>query len=615
MLSGDVPILNGSAQSARRYALERDNLDQAKGEQLSSSLRGLRLTGDVHNGRVAASGREPLAALFVRPFLSYADVVKLSEPLPFVSFIGASYEDVAAGIEERQRKIQEGLREVRELEARATDPTATEEDVVEAVDRIRALEDRVKDLNIEVADLKRRYKPDPTLSRQAQQEQAKALDAASNSVSGLCDEITKKRQAVQYGADTRYAVELPDSKIIDRTTGQETAASREKRAKYSLLGKFGYQPEVIDRKADSFRALSNNLVREGYVRKASYDKTARDQPAYKRSPCFSVVYSEDTGKYYEAVNAKWARYSGKNGERRLMKQLHPLIVERVGAYNKDIIAKYPSLGRKGLAFEQPGNHSEVRAVSAALKDIEQVTGKSADETVLGRLHVFNMRVVGSEEYGNGKNMRRCNNCKVLTRGVNCISDVDGYVKPLKAYQDWYKQNNGGKSPPYNLLAMPSSNKHLFGINLELGEEADVVDFASLDFDSDLGYTQDGVSSFSGEAVSHEEAIDGEQPITATMQFKKGALEGLTTLGIPKGTNPGGAKVEEINYVAGVPHGLRTAWDDAGNKIFEGNYAFGILLSGTEYDADGKVSDVYQIDPQSDEYQLYLAYKGAEEPVH
>lgn len=525
-------------------------------------------------------------ALTVRRFLSFADVVKQDPVFWPAVRVSAKFEEIDQKISENAEKI-EGLHE-RSLEAKekALDGN-TEEAVHRAIEDAKQFESQAQDLRLEVDKLRKQYQPDPNLSEKDKADQEKIIDEGIEKIDALTNQITDLRKDAQYNAP--FAFEQPEKRSFKNVTLDGN--TKKKVQLQRLLPVFEYAPEVLDRRRSSLKEISNALVAESYEIKKSFDaRRKRD----RLSPCYSVVFSEHTGKYYHAENIKFGGDDIKRAE--FIEELHPFIKARIEEYQSK--ASACNLDPKAIGPEQPGNHSEVRAVSQALADLPDGVDVNDPETLKG-LHIFNMRTrvgAGNKPERNGDNMRRCNNCKVLTRGVNSISDVEGYINQLPSYIAEYKKRHNDESPPLQMISEITDTAKR-PLNLPALISANAVDYETLGYDPLLGLTREDGQAFSGQAIaSDDEGV-------STMNIVQGALEGPAEI-----RDSNGNKREIMHYQSGVPHGERTRWSATGHKALTATYGYGVLLDSTTYDENGNISDQYQIDPSSEDYKIYSQWR-------
>lgn len=550
-----------------------------------------RVTHAQHLAMQVALGGEPsmhgCQVLTVRRFLSFADVVKQDSVFWPAVRVSAKFEEIDQKINENAEKIEKLHELSREAKEKALDGN-TEKDVHRAIEDVKQFESQAQDLRLEVEKLRKQYQPDPNLSEKDKAAQEKVINEGIEKIDALTNQVTGLRKDAEY--DAPFAFEQPEKRSFKNVTLDGN--TKKKVQLQRLLPEFQYKPEVLDRRRSSLKAISDALVAESYEIKKSFDARPKRE---RLSPCYSVVFSTHTGKYYHAENIK---FGGDDKKRTaFIEELHPLIKARIEEYQSRSSAC--NLDPKAIGPEQPGNHSEVRAVSQALADLPDGVDVNDPETLRG-LHIFNMRTrvgAGKKPERNGDSMRRCNNCKVLTRGVNSISDVEGYINQLPSYIAEYKKRHNDESPPLQMISEITETAKS-PVNSTALNGANAVDYEALGYDPLLGLTREDGQAFSGRAVvSDDEGV-------STLNIVQGALEGPAEI-----RNSNGNKREVINYQAGVPHGERTRWFASGSQALTETYGYGVLLDSTTYDENGNILDQYQIDPSSEDYKIYSQWRA------
>ncbi|WP_326668279.1 hypothetical protein [Streptomyces canus] len=105
----------------------------------------------------------------------------------------------------------------------------------------------------------------------------------------------------------------------------------------------------------------------------------------------------------------------------------------------------------------------------------------------------------------------------------------------------------------------------------------------LDFDEDLIYTYRG-ELFTG--IGYEES-EGRR--ISEIRYVNGRQEGVS-----RGWHADGSLSEEASYRQNVLHGQRVRYDIDGHVRLEENYEYGILLSSIERDAEGEITDTFEL---------------------
>lgn len=136
--------------------------------------------------------------------------------------------------------------------------------------------------------------------------------------------------------------------------------------------------------------------------------------ANQRGPCYSGVYDSVTGAYFYGENFDMSKLSDRVAFDVFYASAHPIIKQRIDSHQ---------LNRKnGTAQVNPkagtiGAHSEVVALDRALKARELTLNKPVLEEEFPSFYIHNRSTMAASA---GQPMNRCDNCIVITKGVNTV---------------------------------------------------------------------------------------------------------------------------------------------------------------------------------------------------
>jgi hypothetical protein len=135
-------------------------------------------------------------------------------------------------------------------------------------------------------------------------------------------------------------------------------------------------------------------------------------------PVLSGITDPVTGQTYFGQNFKRGELKNEVFAN-FQDQLHPILKQRLKNHNQELTennVKVENLASIDIAG-QPGGHSEIRALDAAIKAREQYTGKSITEADLGSFLLHNRSLKNSVDVP-----PRCVHCWHLTDGVTVIGN-------------------------------------------------------------------------------------------------------------------------------------------------------------------------------------------------
>ena len=127
-----------------------------------------------------------------------------------------------------------------------------------------------------------------------------------------------------------------------------------------------------------------------------------------------------------------------------------------------------------------------------------------------------------------------------------------------------------------------------------------VTYEELDYRDGL-YYQDGVR-YTGVAAWFSDGW-----IESEAEYKDGLL-----CGVKKEWHGPDQLAREAQSKFGARHGLCREWDEAGRLITEHNYEYGVRVSGRRWDADGSLTDEFQINESDPGYSMLQSMREAGE---
>ena len=119
----------------------------------------------------------------------------------------------------------------------------------------------------------------------------------------------------------------------------------------------------------------------------------------------------------------------------------------------------------------------------------------------------------------------------------------------------------------------------------------------LEFDEDLIYTYRG-ELFTG--IGYEES-NGRR--ISEIQYVNGRQEGVS-----RGWHADGSLCEETSYRQNVLHGKRVHYDTEGHVRLEEKYEYGILLAKVERNAEGEVTDTFEMQPTDPLWKTLMDFR-------
>ena len=120
----------------------------------------------------------------------------------------------------------------------------------------------------------------------------------------------------------------------------------------------------------------------------------------------------------------------------------------------------------------------------------------------------------------------------------------------------------------------------------------------LDFDEDLIHTYRG-ELFTG--VGYEES-NGRR--VSEIRYVNGRQDGVA-----RSWHADGSLWEESSYRQNFRHGKHISYDTQGIARLEETYEYGILLSRIERDAEGKVSNVFELKPEDPQRKILSGFRA------